>query len=92
MCFEHIKNLKKDFNLPIEVCKQCDGDGEISTFCGHEVMENCSNCKGKGYLRMNQQTDKCKDCRKTFIIKTTDTNKKCPYCGSKNLKCIDIAY
>jgi len=50
-----IETLKKDFNLPIEVCPHCDGEGEITTFCGHDVQEICSNCKGKGYIKEEEK-------------------------------------
>jgi len=39
----------KEYKLPIEVCKTCLGEGNITTFCGHDVEETCPNCKGKGY-------------------------------------------
>jgi len=50
MSIELIERLKKEFNLPIDVCDNCDGDGEIITFCGHDVSETCSQCIGKGYV------------------------------------------
>ena len=51
MGIEQIKELKKEFNLPIEVCPDCTGDGEITTFCGHDVTEWCRTCDGKGYIK-----------------------------------------
>lgn len=51
MCSEQIEELKKEFNLPIKVCPDCGGEGEITTFCGHDVTEYCRKCKGKGYLK-----------------------------------------
>ena len=44
-----IRLLKKEFNLPIRVCGNCGGGGEITTFSGHSVEETCRKCKGKGY-------------------------------------------
>ena len=54
MGIEQIKELKKEFNLPIEVCPNCEGDGEITTFCGHDVTEWCGICEGKGYIKEKQ--------------------------------------
>lgn len=45
-----IDELKKEFKLPIKVCEDCRGEGEITTFCGHDVQEYCRACNGKGYL------------------------------------------
>jgi DnaJ-class molecular chaperone len=58
MCIEVIIRLKKEFNLPIQVCDECLGDGNIATFCGHYVEETCEQCKGKGYLngKINKST------------------------------------
>ena len=42
--------LKKEFKLPIRVCDDCGGIGEITTFCGHDVDECCPKCEGKGYI------------------------------------------
>jgi len=42
--------LKEEFNLPIEICEDCGGEGEITTFCGHDVQEYCRKCDGKGYI------------------------------------------
>jgi DnaJ-class molecular chaperone len=60
MCVQHIENLKKDFNLPINVCPYCGGNGEIVTLCGHDVTEFCHLCGGKGYIRKDdyESTDK----------------------------------
>lgn len=33
----------------------------------------------------------CQDCDKCWIRKTKDST-ECPKCGSKNTKCIDIAF
>lgn len=56
MCLEQLENLIEEFNLPIEVCQQCLGDGEITSFCGHDVEETCQVCNGKGYIRRNNGT------------------------------------
>ena len=45
-----INSLKRKFNLPIKVCKDCGGEGEITTFCGHDVQEYCRPCSGYGYI------------------------------------------
>ena len=50
MSKQQIENLKKEFNLPIEVCVFCLGDGEIIAFYGHYVIETCGQCNGKGYI------------------------------------------
>ena len=50
MCIQQIESLKEKFNLPIEICDICDGNGTITTFCGHDVEETCQNCEGEGYL------------------------------------------
>jgi DnaJ-class molecular chaperone len=63
MCEETINELKKEFKLPIEVCGQCLGDGEITTFCGHDVTEWCQKCEGKGYLRVLKMSKKSKKIR-----------------------------
>jgi RecJ-like exonuclease len=59
MSIEAINNLKEEFNLPIEVCNGCLGDGEITLFCGHYTVVECENCKGKGYIHV------CKMCEKS---------------------------
>ena len=51
MCVKVIELLRKEFNLPIKVCDNCLGDGEITTFCGHDVTEYCRVCDGNGYLK-----------------------------------------
>jgi DnaJ-class molecular chaperone len=51
VCIEQIERLKEEFNLPIEICPDCLGDGEITTFCGHDVTEDCRACEGKGYQK-----------------------------------------
>ena len=50
MGLEQIELLKEEFNLPIKVCADCLGEGEITTFCGHDVTEYCETCEGKGYI------------------------------------------
>lgn len=30
------------------ICPECGGDGEITTFCGHEIEETCPACNGTG--------------------------------------------
>ena len=55
MCGEQIDLLKKEFNLPIKVCPDCMGDGEITTFCGHDVTEWCQQCEGKGYIKKEKK-------------------------------------
>ena len=52
MCREVIESLKKEYKLPIKVCSDCEGDGEITTFCGHDVTEYCQTCEGKGYKKI----------------------------------------
>jgi len=54
MSVEVIKNLKKEFNLPIKVCDDCLGDGTITTFCGHDFVEYCRTCEGKGYIKIKK--------------------------------------
>jgi len=49
MCVDVITSLKKKFHLPIEICGDCGGEGEITTFCGHDVQEYCRACDGNGY-------------------------------------------
>ncbi len=44
-----IERLRKEFKLPIKVCSDCDGDGEYTVFSGHDVIETCHKCKGRGY-------------------------------------------
>ena len=41
-----IKNLLSEVGY--ELCDNCDGSGEISTFSGHEVEEECPKCNGIG--------------------------------------------
>lgn len=55
MCIEQIENLQEEFDLPIEVCPNCLGDGEISVFCGHDVIEDCHECDGKGYKKNRRE-------------------------------------
>jgi DnaJ-class molecular chaperone len=50
-----INRIKSEFKLPIIVCDLCNGTGEISTFCGHDVEEYCKPCKGKGYITVKQK-------------------------------------
>lgn len=63
MCLEVINNLKKEFDLPIEVCNGCLGDGEITIFCGHYAIVECENCEGKGYLHVLKLSEKVKKIR-----------------------------
>ena len=51
MSREIINTLKKDFKLPIKVCEDCNGHGEITVFCGHDMEEYCQKCEGKGYIK-----------------------------------------
>jgi len=51
MCISVIEELKDEFNLPIEVCEDCLGDGTITTFVGHDFTEDCRTCEGKGYIK-----------------------------------------
>jgi DnaJ-class molecular chaperone len=41
-----IKNLLSEVGYVL--CDNCDGSGEISTFSGHEVEEDCPKCNGIG--------------------------------------------
>jgi DnaJ-class molecular chaperone len=64
MCsVEIIQNLREEFNLPIEVCDRCSGDGEYRIFCGHYATVNCEKCKGKGYLNVSKMSKKSKTIR-----------------------------
>jgi len=53
MCIEQLHTIISEFNLPVKVCNKCYGDGEIVTFCGHDVVETCQICMGKGYIPKN---------------------------------------
>jgi len=38
------------------VCPSCDGEGEVGSFCGHETIESCFWCAGKGMVKsLNRQ-------------------------------------
>ena len=50
-----INSLKRKFKLPIKVCEDCGGEGEITTFCGHDVQEYCRTCKGSGYITIKKK-------------------------------------
>jgi len=58
MCESVITHLKKKFHLPIEVCEDCGGEGEIVTFCGHDVTEYCRACNGNGYKMIKKKVKK----------------------------------
>jgi len=59
-----IKDFIKSQNLL--VCPVCDGEGEISYFCGHETTTNCYHCAGNGMIRSlkkQKQSKKCIICK-----------------------------
>lgn len=35
----------------IIICPKCDGEGDFSSFCGHETTESCRWCAGKGIVK-----------------------------------------
>jgi hypothetical protein len=44
------------------VCPECNGEGEIDYFCGHETTQYCHWCAGRGIVKsLKRQTQK-KDC------------------------------
>lgn len=55
MCRSVISSLKRKFKLPIKVCEDCGGEGEITTFCGHDVQEYCRACDGNGYIMLKKK-------------------------------------
>lgn len=40
--------IEKETNYT--VCSDCDGEGEIDYFCGHESSTYCHKCKGTGLI------------------------------------------
>lgn len=34
-----------------KVCPTCDGEGEVSYFCGHYTETICSKCGGTGLIK-----------------------------------------
>lgn len=55
-----IKELIKSQGLLI--CPSCNGEGEFSSFCGHETTESCYDCGGKGIIRSLKKQKHQKDC------------------------------
>jgi DnaJ-class molecular chaperone len=46
------------------ICPQCEGEGEVGYFCGHDSTQNCSACGGKGIIKsLNKQLH-----RKTCVV------------------------
>lgn len=46
-----LEELIDEFKLPVRICEDCGGEGEVTTFCGHDVQEYCRPCEGKGYKK-----------------------------------------
>jgi len=44
------------------ICPSCDGNGEISYFCGHESTTNCRWCGGNGIVKSIQKQKHNKPC------------------------------
>ena len=53
------KIIKDQGFLP---CPNCEGSGEITSFCGHEVVEGCCMCAGHGVVRSLQREKHKKPC------------------------------
>lgn len=86
MCTEVIQSLKEEFNLPIKVCGEFLGNGEITTFCGHDVQEECPSCYGKGYNTVKKKKKKkividCKKCVHHNVPGASHDLKACYGCG-----------
>ena len=50
-----IRQIAKEFHLPIRPCKECLGEGEIWVFNGGSTdPEACLRCEGSGYTKIQQ--------------------------------------
>ena len=48
------------------ICPNCDGEGEIGDWCGHESTRTCSHCAANGIiqsLKSVKQSKKCGICK-----------------------------
>lgn len=50
MSEEALRAIIKEFNLPVKVCPNCRGEGNVTEFCGHDMEVTCQKCEGKGYI------------------------------------------
>lgn len=44
------------------ICPRCGGTGEITTFCGHDIQEECHWCDGNGVVKSTKKVKKRDPC------------------------------
>ena len=85
-----INSLKRKFKLPIKVCEDCRGEGEITTFCGHDVQEYCRACNANGYKVIKKKKKKklildCKTCYYDGVPGASHDIDGCYGCGQQGV-------
>lgn len=50
------------------ICPNCQGEGELLSFCGHETTTDCYHCGGNGIIRS---------------LKLIEHHKKCIICNGR---------